>query len=136
MKLSEMQRFPILHTQLLAFLAPAAGSYAGSTLSTFVLALKAYCAIHSLVWLGVDAELFRICDGAKVVPGHKRQKREPYTLDILLALKAKLAIEMPLDAAIWACMTSAFWGVARLGELTVPTLSAFNAEKHVKPSDI
>ena len=42
----------------------------------------------------------------------------------------------PKDAAIHACLTTAFWGTARLGEVTVPKLDGFNPRTHVKVSDV
>ena len=42
----------------------------------------------------------------------------------------------PKDAAILACLTTAFWGTARLGEVTVPNLKSFKPETHVKVSDV
>ena len=40
------------------------------------------------------------------------------------------------DAALYACITTAFWGTARLGEVTVPKLGSFDPTKHVKVSDV
>ena len=34
------------------------------------------------------------------------------------------------------CLTTAFWGTARLGEVTVPTLDGFDPKIHVKVSDV
>ena len=51
-------------------------------------------------------------------------------------LAEKLSKSEPLDVAVFACLTSAFWATARLGELTVQNLQAFNPESHVKRSDL
>lgn len=37
---------------------------------------------------------------------------------------------------MFACLTTAFYSVARLGELTLLNLAAFDAAVHVKPSDV
>ena len=42
----------------------------------------------------------------------------------------------PKDAAILACLTTAFWGTARLGEVTVKTSNTFDPTVHVKVSDV
>ena len=42
----------------------------------------------------------------------------------------------PLDVAVFACLTSAFWSTARLGELTVKNLTAFDPKVHVKRSNL
>ena len=42
----------------------------------------------------------------------------------------------PKDAAIHTYLTTAFWGTARLGEVTVAKLDGFNPNIHVKISDV
>jgi hypothetical protein len=42
----------------------------------------------------------------------------------------------PKDATVLACLTIAFWGAARLGEVTVPNLKGFDPALHAKVSDI
>ena len=37
---------------------------------------------------------------------------------------------------VLACLTTTFWGAARLGEVTVPNLSAFDPRRHIKRSDL
>jgi hypothetical protein len=37
---------------------------------------------------------------------------------------------------VHACLTTAFWGTARLGEVTVPKLNAFKPHIHIKVSDV
>lgn len=41
-----------------------------------------------------------------------------------------------LDVAVFACLCLAFYAVARIGELTLRSLTAFNANLHAKPSDV
>ena len=41
-----------------------------------------------------------------------------------------------LHIAVEACLLSVFFTAACLGKFTIPTLKAFNASHHVKPSDI
>ncbi len=42
----------------------------------------------------------------------------------------------PLDAAVFACLTTTFYCCARLGEFTVPAREAFRSSMHVKRSNI
>ncbi|KAF9222792.1 hypothetical protein BS17DRAFT_767553 [Gyrodon lividus] len=49
---------------------------------------------------------------------------KPYTVDILV------------DAAVFACLTTTFWCTAQVGEFTIPHLDAFNPSLHVKCSNI
>ena len=66
----------------------------------------------------------------------KRKQKEPWTLEYLTKICNGLNSDDPKDIAIRACLTTAFWGTARLGEVTIPNLKAFDAEIHVKPSDL
>jgi hypothetical protein len=58
------------------------------------------------------------------------------TPTIISALATKFDLSKPLDAAVFACLTTTFFSVARLGEFTVPSLKAFLPHLHVKPSDV
>jgi hypothetical protein len=69
-------------------------------------------------------------------PSSRRKKRVPYTLDFILTVRGQLKLDQPQDAAVYSCLTSAFYVAGRLGEFTVPNLSTFNKEIHVKPSDV
>ncbi|KAG6883614.1 hypothetical protein C0992_008324, partial [Termitomyces sp. T32_za158] len=77
-------------------------------------------------------------DGATrlALAASKRSKCEPFTTEVIATLCEKLNIEDPLDAAINACLKVAFFGMARLGELVLPSQKAFDPEKHVKRSDV
>ena len=65
-----------------------------------------------------------------------RKKRAAITVDYLEKVHQQLSDTDPLDVAAFACLTSAFWATARLGELMVKNLSAFNPKLHVKRSDV
>ncbi|KAF8798548.1 hypothetical protein BYT27DRAFT_7177580 [Phlegmacium glaucopus] len=77
-------------------------------------------------------------DGASLLapPSSKRPKRAPLTLATVISIAGKLDLATPLDAAVFACLTTTFFSAARLGEFTVPSLKAFTHTLHVKPSDI
>ena len=66
----------------------------------------------------------------------KRKKRAPYTLPFILAIRAQLNLNNPFEAAVYACLTTIFYACTRVGEFTVPTLTAFKADSHIKPSDV
>ena len=42
----------------------------------------------------------------------------------------------PIDAAVFACLTTTFYTAARLGEFTIRRLGGFDPLTHVKPSDV
>lgn len=60
--------------------------------------------------------------------------RLPFTLDYILKLRSFLDLSLPLDSAVYACLTTCFYSCARLGEFVLPTLSAFNAARHITPA--
>ena len=75
--------------------------------------------------------------GSKLTPKEsKRKEKEPWTIDYLAQICQNLNRNNPKDAAILACLTTAFWGTARLGEVTVPKLDGFDSAIHVKTSDV
>ncbi|KAG2345619.1 hypothetical protein BDR05DRAFT_998232 [Suillus weaverae] len=66
----------------------------------------------------------------------KRSKREPYTIDMIVAIHKQLNLSHPLDTAVFACLTTSFFATAHAGEFTIPRLDAFNPAIHVKPSNV
>lgn len=64
----------------------------------------------------------------------KKPQRLPFTPAHILSLRSHLDLSSPLDAAVFACLTTCFYSCARLGEFTVPTLSSFDPSRHVSPS--
>ena len=70
------------------------------------------------------------------LPSSRMKKRVPYTTDFILAVRHHLKLDQPQDAAVYSCLTTTFYTAAHLGEFTVPNLTPFNQEMHVKPSNI
>ena len=66
----------------------------------------------------------------------ERQKREPVTIEYIERVAQHLSESNNLNVAVLACLTTVFWAAARLGEVTVPNLSAFDPKTHVKWSDL
>lgn len=129
---------PLSAPLLLAFLSSCAGSYSGASLSNYVAGLKAWHLLHSHQWDINPAELKTVLEGAGRLtpPSSKRAAREPFTPDTLMLLKTSLNLEEPLHAAVFACVTMCFWSVARLGELTVPNIQSFDAQKHITRANV
>ena len=69
-------------------------------------------------------------------PSSKRKPREPYTVDIIIAIRCHLDLDLPLHAAVFACLTTTFYATAQVGEFTVQTLEAFRLEQHIKLKDM
>lgn len=55
---------------------------------------------------------------------------------MIIAIRHQLNLNIPLHAAVFACLTTTFYATARLGEFTISRLDAFNPEVHIKPSDV
>ncbi|EGN91555.1 hypothetical protein SERLA73DRAFT_67202 [Serpula lacrymans var. lacrymans S7.3] len=130
----EVQRCPVLPTLLLSFLSSCAGSYAGSTLSNYAVGLRAWHLLHGHSWNINNIELKAMLKGATQLapPSSKCPCRQPITPAHIILIRAKLN----LDAAIYACPTTVFYAVARLGESTVPTIKDFNPNKHITQANI
>jgi hypothetical protein len=84
------------------------------------------------------SEMKAALDGAAILapPSSKRPKRTPMTLDTISSLATRFDLSKPLDAAVFACLTTTFFSAARLGEFTLTALKSFNPNQHVKPSDV
>ena len=123
---------------LKSFVSKLAGIYSASAITNYVAAVRAWHVVHGVAWEAGGLELETIIKGAKQMAPltSTRQKREPVTVEFIEKVHQHLSDTDPRDVAIFACLTSAFWSTARLGELTVKNLSAFNPEAHVKRSDV
>ena len=121
-----------------SFVLKLAGIYSSSTITNYIAAVKAWHVVHGVAWGAEGLELNAIIKGAKHMAPRtsKRRKRAPITVEYIEKVSAHLSDRVPLDVAVFACLTSAFWSTVRLGELTVRNLSAFNPEAHVKRSDV
>lgn len=136
--LSESQRTPCSRDLLASFVTAMAGSYAASTISNYVAGLQAWHSIHRLPWNVDKCELTLLLRAADRLapPSSVKPQRLPYMVDHMTALRAELSLSDPLDAAIWACLTTAFYSCARLGEFTVPSLTTFNPHVHITPNGV
>jgi hypothetical protein len=134
----EDSRCPADPLLILTFISTCAGSYSGKTLANYSYGVRAWHILHGAVWPMNTAELKAALDGAAILapPSSRRPKRAPFTLDIISSLLTKFDLSRPLDAAVFACLTTTFFSAARLGEFTLPSLKAFDPDQHVKPSDI
>ncbi len=73
----------------------------------------------------------------KVTPeAAKLPKWQPLLIEDIIAVRAWLDLTQPLDAAVFACLTTTFFTAARLGEFTVKNLTSFNGETHIKITDV
>ncbi|KAL5476580.1 hypothetical protein ACEPAI_3260 [Sanghuangporus weigelae] len=130
---------PKLQTRVVDVLAD---SLKDSTLQTYgsdyIAGIRAWHVLHRVPWSINETELKSLLRGAdSLTPDtSKRPAREPYTPAMMSILRAHLNLSDPLDAAVFACITTSFYSCARLREFTLPTQSAFLPHLHVKPSDV
>ena len=137
-EIDEEHRAPIDRTVLSSFISTLAGTYGGGTIRNYVYGIRAWHIIHGTKWKVNDNEVDALLKaGAKMSPKETRRKeKEPWTVEHLTKICESLEANNPKDAAIHACLTTAFWGTARLGEVTVPRLDGFDPDIHVKVSDV
>ncbi|KAF5373365.1 hypothetical protein D9757_009741 [Collybiopsis confluens] len=134
----EDQRAPCGRDLLNAWMATMAGSYAGTSIKNYVHGVRAWHIIHGIEWELDQATFDTMIHGAeRLRPAQSRlKKRQPYTVDYITQILTDLDRTNPFDVACGACLTTAFYCVARLGELTVPTLKDFSPNKHVTTQSI
>jgi hypothetical protein len=138
----ENMRFPADEFVLCAFAASSAGIHAGSTPRARLSALKAWHVAHNLQWKGSPRLRYVLNGVHNLAPrSSRRPPRPPITAKMISQLVERLDLDSPLDAAVAACATTAFWGQCRLGELLpssfsdslvtpFPTRSSFKRSVH------
>ncbi|KIK32911.1 hypothetical protein CY34DRAFT_31361, partial [Suillus luteus UH-Slu-Lm8-n1] len=138
LKIPEEQRCPVSPTLLLAFLSSCAGSYSGTALANYTAGLKAWHLLHGRPWIVNAKELKATLDGATALApdSSKCPKCIPFTVDILSTIRAFINLNDHRDAAIFACLTTTFYTVARLGEFTVPSIKSFSPSKHITRANV
>ena len=136
--INEEHRAPVNQTVLSSFISNLIGTYGGDSIKNYVYGIRAWHIIHGVKWKVNDDEVDALLKaGRKLSPKEARQReKKPWTVKYLTKICGFLVKDDPRDAAILACLTTAFWGTARLGEVTVPNLKAFDPNVHVKLSNV
>ena len=131
--IEEHHRAPIDQTVLSSFISSMVGVIRNS-----VYGIRAWHVIHSLQWSTNPNEVEALFTaGQKMAPKEsKKKEKTPWSVEYLADICKALNTEDPKDATVLACITTVFWGTARLGEVTVPNLDGFNPQIHVKVSDV
>ncbi|KAG2060439.1 hypothetical protein BDR06DRAFT_1053562 [Suillus hirtellus] len=134
----EDQCCPVNTWTMLNFVSSCAGSYSGKTLTNYIYTVKAWHTIHGQAW-GVNQDQLKalLDEAAELTPASlKRSKWEPFTVKLILQIRSHLNLGTPLDAAVYACLTTAFYTLCQLGELTTKTIKDFEVERVVKHLDV
>jgi len=136
--LAEEERAPTSQDTIAGFITDLAGAYAGDTIANYIQGVRAWHRIYDIPWNIDDLHIHTMLKGArKSTPeALKLPKRLPLLVDDIVAIRAHLNLTQPLDAAVFACLTTTFFTAARLGEFTVKNLSSFDAETHIKLADV
>ncbi|KAH9056235.1 hypothetical protein EDB87DRAFT_1566789 [Lactarius vividus] len=129
----EPERAPATQDLLSAFVAHMAMAYSGKTISGYLSGIRAWHVLHSVPWALEKSEMDTMLRAAcKLTPSTSKAKpRLPYTPTFISEVRKHLNLEDPLDAAVFACLTSCFYASARLGEFTARTINTFHPDTHV-----
>lgn len=132
-QIAEDQRAPASQLLLSSFISALAGAYAGRTLSNYIYGVRAWHLIHGVAWLPNEAETVSLLRAAaKLTPTRsKKSPRVPFTVKCIESIHSHLNLDLPFDAAVFACLTTTFWSGARVGETTIPRLNAFDPDIYV-----
>ena len=117
--------FPADEFVLCVFAASSAGVHSRNTPQNRLSALKAWHITHNMEWKG-SSRLCYVLNGVhNLAPCNARVPPcPPVNSTMMIQLIERLDLNSPLDIAIAACASTAFWGQCRLGELLPSSLSA------------
>ena len=133
-EIPDRDRVPASRDLVAVFLSQLVGAYSASAAKNYYAALRAWHIIHRMAWPDDKLQFHNLLHAATAeAPAMSRQSpKQPYTVQTLEKVLAELDREVPLDAAVAATANVLFWGLGRLGELTVKTQKDFDAAHHVQ----
>lgn len=134
----ESQRAPCGQDLLSSFVATLIGDYSAQAIENYTYGLRAWHIIHRIPWNINPVELQALFASARRnhPPESKKAPKTPCTVEDSEAIHDNMDLKNPFDAAVFACLTTTFWSVARLGEFTIQRLNAFDPEAHVKRANL
>ncbi|KAF8812716.1 hypothetical protein BYT27DRAFT_7086270 [Phlegmacium glaucopus] len=115
---------------MLTFVSSCTGSYSRKTLANYFYTIHTWHSLHGAPWRMNTAKMKAALNGATLL------KWMPLTVAVIVSIAGQLNLTKPLDAAVYACLTTTFYSAARLGEFTISALKAFNPAHHIKPSNV
>ncbi|KAE8180973.1 hypothetical protein CF328_g8986 [Tilletia controversa] len=130
-RIPEGSRFPVSVSDLVDFIDSLAGTIAGSSIRNWVSGIRTWHIIHGANLNTTHPRVTSTLRGAdRLTPASSiKPPRTPFRINHLCIIRSYLALEKPADAAIWACLLVAFWGLARLGELVLKS-GSFDARRN------
>ncbi|KIY51570.1 hypothetical protein FISHEDRAFT_36646 [Fistulina hepatica ATCC 64428] len=114
--INEARRMPCDATLLASFIGWWAERTSGPAINNWLSGLHAWHVVNRQPWRGDDPLIRLTRRSAKRMGRHfKKPPRDPVSCTHLRKLGAALDTSIPIDAAIWACALSLFWGCRRSG---------------------
>jgi len=120
------------------FISVLSGLYLGKTIHGYIYGVRAWHTVNGLPWALHEDQISTMLKGvARLAPPTAKQDRQqPVTAEIIAAIRTTLTLNEPFDAAFFACLTTVFYLVARVGEFTLKRLNAFDPVEHVTPTQV
>ena len=117
--------FPADEFVLCVFAASSIRKHSCSTPRNHLSALKAWHIAHNMEWKGSSRLCYVLNSVHNLAPrSSKHPPHPPLNAKMISQLVQHLDLSSPLDAAVAACATTAFWGQCHLGELLPATSSS------------
>ncbi|KAE8220332.1 hypothetical protein CF326_g8772, partial [Tilletia indica] len=131
-RLSQSAIFPAGLNDVVDFIDSLAGSFAGSSIRNWISGIRAWHIIHGATLDTTHPRMTTALRGAdRLTPASSvSPPRAPFRVHHLWTIRQHLVLDKPFDAAVWACILVAFWGLARLGELVVKNGTGFDGRKN------
>lgn len=106
-------------------------AYSGKTIANYLYSIHTWHIMHRISWVKEQWEMDTMLQAAnKLTPSTSRRKKHlPYTPTFIMDIRQQLNLEEPLNAAVFACLTTCFYTSVRLGKFTVHTLKTFDPNK-------
>lgn len=122
---------------LCAFAASSTGQHAGDTISSDLLAVRAWHIINNFPYNGGLQLKYTLKGARNMTPGSsKRPLRPPVSWEMLEILVQELDQENPEDICVLACALTATSGQARLGKLLPTSMSTHDPSRYPSVSDL
>jgi hypothetical protein len=130
---AEADRAPASRELLEVFAAALAGVYSPSTISNYLAGVRAWHIIHGLDLNTHKPTMEALLKAATIMspPDARRAERPPLRLAKIGTIRSLLDLGKPLDSAVFACLTTTFWGTARLGKFALPDKVRFDVLVHI-----
>ncbi|KAI0703506.1 hypothetical protein C8T65DRAFT_709241 [Cerioporus squamosus] len=133
--IAEDDRFPALEYLIAALISRHMGTVQAKTISRWLSGLRFFLAVNGVEWCTKDLLLIEYAKkGSKKAATPSKPPRPPMTHKDMEALVNALDMGNTFDVVVFALTCTVFWGCQRLGELTVPSVNAFDPERHVARS--